>query len=97
MDYERGPYALFHKLGLDKTFVEGSVEFEYKKIWIQEKGMHDVFSKKKQIVLEIIDYMRKKDGSSRHHVARELDVLMAERKLSVSKMWNNWRKTGKVV
>ena len=37
----------WNKLGLDKTFIQGTVECECKKIWMQEKGVHDVFSKKK--------------------------------------------------
>ena len=54
-------------------------------------------STKKQIVLGMIDVIRKKDGTSRNHVARELDLLMTGRKSTVSKVWKNWMKTGKVV
>ena len=48
-------------------------------------------------MLGIIDVIRKKDGTSRNHVARELDLLVAERKSTVSKMWKSWVKIGKVV
>ena len=56
--------------------------------------MKDVFHKRKTIVIDMIDSMCRKDGSSREHVAHELDILMIENNSTVTKMWRNWRRAG---
>ena len=87
----------WNKLNFDNTFIPGTPEFEQKEIWCKNKKLRQAFSKKKQIVVDTIDKLCKKDGSTRDHVARELDLLMDENGLSVSKMWKNWQETGDVV
>ena len=48
-----------------------------------------VCSAKKQIVMEIIDVILKKDRQNRNYVALNLDTLMAETNSNVSKMLKN--------
>ena len=82
------------KLNLDKSHVAGTPQREFKNTWIKIGGMRDVLHKRKNIVIDTIDGMCKKDGSSREHVAHELDILMIENNSTVTKMWRNWRQTG---
>ena len=83
-----------NKLKLDKSFIAGAPEREFKNYWIKISGMRDVSCKRKNIVIDMIDGTCKKDGSSREHVAHELDILMIENNSTVTKMWRNWRRTG---
>ena len=73
-------------------FVDGTIECFMKSEWIKWKGMDDAFSKRQQIVLKIIDARRR--NQSRREYANHLDWLRDTRKSTVSKMWDNWRKTG---
>ena len=83
------------KLKWDQSFIVGAPEREFKKSWIKIGRMKDVFCKRKTIVIDMIDSTCRKDGSSREHVAHELDVLMVENDSTVTKMWKNWRRTGR--
>ena len=91
--------VVFHweRLGLDECFVKGSQKWHFKKEWMLKKGFKHAFSKKKQIVLDMIDIQRKSRSeiASRKHYAIEMDSLMMLQKETVTTMWDSWRKNGK--
>ena len=62
-----------------------------------KKGFKDAFSKKKQIVMDMIDIRRKSlsERLSRIDYANQLDSLMTLHNETVTTMWDSWRKKGK--
>ena len=84
----------WNKKNLDETFIIGTPEHRHEQFWIKNVNLRQAFSKKKIAAIDIVDKICQIDNHTREHVASNLDTLMNENKSSVTKMWNNYRRTG---
>ena len=77
--------------------MNGTHEEAMRKKWCKTRAFAVAFSKKKQIVLDMIDIQRRRDRRklSRQEFAAELDTLMQEHGESVTSMWDHWKMHGK--
>jgi len=87
----------WERLNLDKCYKKGTPEQAARIKWCKTRGLAVAISKKKQIVIDIIDVERRRDRRklSRQEFALELDELMQCHGETVTSMWHHWRKHGK--